>query len=279
MAWSTRQLADLAGTTVKAVRHYHEIGLLDLPERRSNGYKQYEVPHLVRLLQIKRLVDLGVPLSQVASMGRADQEPDEAIRLLDVELAATIERLQRVRAELAVILRYRAPVDLPVAFSAFADELTTEDKSMLTIYSRVFDETWIDELRQLMQDEKRTDADTAFEALPADADLATRKQLADDLAPAMRVQFEKYPGLGDSAAHSPGGAAMAESTVTQALWELYNKAQLEVLYRASLIAQDKTEDLEVLEAAVLEAAARDDAGADPAARPTTLRHPDEWRRR
>ena len=31
MPWSTRELAELAGTTVKAVRHYHEIGLLDEP--------------------------------------------------------------------------------------------------------------------------------------------------------------------------------------------------------------------------------------------------------
>ncbi|WP_344094254.1 MerR family transcriptional regulator, partial [Nocardiopsis composta] len=60
MAWSTRQVAELAGTTVKAVRYYHRIGLLDVPERTANGYKRYEVEHLVRLVQIKRLSDLGV---------------------------------------------------------------------------------------------------------------------------------------------------------------------------------------------------------------------------
>ena len=49
MAWSTRQIADLAGTSVRAVRHYHEVGLLAEPERRSNGYKQYGVAHLVRV--------------------------------------------------------------------------------------------------------------------------------------------------------------------------------------------------------------------------------------
>src|SRR4051794_28710508 len=102
MAFSTRQLADLAGTTVKAVRHYHEVGLLDMPERASNGYKQYKISHLMRLIQIKRLSDLGVPLSQVAAMGRADEEPDEAIRVLDAELEATVDRLNRIRAELAV---------------------------------------------------------------------------------------------------------------------------------------------------------------------------------
>ncbi len=52
MAWSTRQLAALAGTTLRAVRHYHEVGLLDEPERASNGYKQYRTEHLLRLLRI-----------------------------------------------------------------------------------------------------------------------------------------------------------------------------------------------------------------------------------
>jgi hypothetical protein len=31
MAWSTRELAELAGTTLRAVRHYHEVGLLAEP--------------------------------------------------------------------------------------------------------------------------------------------------------------------------------------------------------------------------------------------------------
>jgi DNA-binding transcriptional MerR regulator len=42
MAWSTPQLAELAGATVNTIRHYHRLGLLDEPERRHNGYKQYE---------------------------------------------------------------------------------------------------------------------------------------------------------------------------------------------------------------------------------------------
>lgn len=69
MAWSTRQLAELAGTTVKAVRHYHKIGLLEEPHRTSNGYKQYDVRHLLSLLRITRLTDLDMPLAQIAVMG------------------------------------------------------------------------------------------------------------------------------------------------------------------------------------------------------------------
>jgi AraC-like DNA-binding protein len=57
MAWSTREIAELAGTSLRAVRHYHEVGLLAEPERRANGYKQYGVAHLIRVLRIKRLTD------------------------------------------------------------------------------------------------------------------------------------------------------------------------------------------------------------------------------
>lgn len=46
MAWSTRQVSELAGTSLRAVRHHHEIGLLDEPDRGPNGYKQYGVAHL-----------------------------------------------------------------------------------------------------------------------------------------------------------------------------------------------------------------------------------------
>ena len=86
MAWSTRQLADLAGTTVKAVRHYHKVGLLDEPERLSNGYKQYQVAHLIRLLQIVRLSELGVPLAQIATLDQSEERPDDAIAVLGFEM-------------------------------------------------------------------------------------------------------------------------------------------------------------------------------------------------
>ncbi|MFF6962611.1 hypothetical protein [Streptomyces anthocyanicus] len=37
MAWRSRQLAELAGTTVGAVRHYPDAGLLEEPPRRANA--------------------------------------------------------------------------------------------------------------------------------------------------------------------------------------------------------------------------------------------------
>lgn len=242
MAWSTRQIAELADTTVNTVRHYHEAGLLEEPERKSNGYKQYGVPHLLRLLQIRRLRDLGVPLAQIESLGRADEDPAEALRVLDAELEATIERLQRARSELALILRHRAPVDLPPGFSSVADALPEPSRSLVMIYSQVYDESAMNDLRQMLEETPRTDTDEEFEQLPPDADQATRRRLAEYFAPIIARQKAAYPWLNDPASRSAKSAATLESTIVESLRELYNPAQLEVLYRADLITRGKTDE-------------------------------------
>lgn len=254
MAWSTSEIAELAGTTLKAVRHYHKLGLLDEPVRASNGYKQYQVAHLVRLLQITRLANLGVPLAQIAEMGHADQEPEAALRALDAELAATVERLQRIRGELASILANGAPAEMPTGFGAAATELSDADRSIIMVYSRILDDPAMQDMQQIVADERGSSTDAEFDALPPDADLASRRRLAAELAPVIGRLTETYPWLNDPGARAPRGAAFAEDTVTQALRELYNPAQLEVLYRAHLISNGTAEELAVLEAAV-EAAA------------------------
>ena len=50
MPWSTREIADLAGTSLRAVRHYHEVGLLDEPERHGSGL-QADAPHGPRFVE------------------------------------------------------------------------------------------------------------------------------------------------------------------------------------------------------------------------------------
>jgi len=261
VAWSTRQLAELAGTTVKSVRYYHQLGLLDEPERLSNGYKQYEVRHLVRLLQITRLTDLGVPLAQIQAVGGAGDDPDAALRVLDAELEGTIERLQRIRGELALILQHRAPAELPAGFSEVGAHLSPADRSLVMIWSRVFDESAMEDLQDILRDETRTSDDDAFDALPADADRATRRRLGEALAPGMERLFAEYPWLTDPDAQAQRSSTSVVGTVGAAVTELYNQAQLEVLYRAYLVSAGKSEDLEALETAL-------DAAEAPAAAPS-----------
>lgn len=113
MPWSTRELAELAHTTLNTVRHYHAIGLLDEPGRAINGYKRYEVRHLVRLVQIRRLRELGVPLDQIDQASTPGSASAAALRSIDAELASSIDRLQRARSEIGAILRGSITADAP----------------------------------------------------------------------------------------------------------------------------------------------------------------------
>lgn len=71
------ELAELATTTPRAIRHYHHLGLLPEPERDESGYRRYGPQHLIRLVRIRRLRGVGMPLEQVAaSLGTKSSEPD-----------------------------------------------------------------------------------------------------------------------------------------------------------------------------------------------------------
>ncbi|GAA1020091.1 transcriptional regulator, MerR family protein [Acrocarpospora pleiomorpha] len=236
MAWSTRQLADLAGTTIKTVRHYHRMGLLELPDRAPNGYKQYQTTHFVRLLQIKRLTELGLSLAQIRAMGSADEEPEEAIRVLDAELAGTIERLQRIRAELAVILKHRAPLDTPVPFGPVAEGLSERDRALLTVFSGVLKDDALDDLRQLMAED--TEGDDEFYYLPEDADDATIGAIARQLAESIRRSQARFPWMADPGSAATHGPGLAEAAIGSAFAELFNAAQLKALARAQALIEE-----------------------------------------
>ena len=96
------QLAAYAGVTARAVRHYHQIGLLPEPERDASGYRRYGATAVVSLIKIRTLANAGVPLSQVAELLRADPAAfAEAVRRIDGRLRDEVERLEASRKQIA----------------------------------------------------------------------------------------------------------------------------------------------------------------------------------
>ncbi len=96
------QLASYAGVTIRAVRHYHQIGLLQEPERDASGYRTYDAVAVVRLIRIRTLAEAGVPLARVRELLDADPETFAvATAEIDRQLRARIRALQEHRRRIA----------------------------------------------------------------------------------------------------------------------------------------------------------------------------------
>jgi DNA-binding transcriptional MerR regulator len=74
MDWSVQQIAKLAGTTSRTLRHYDEVGLLKPSRTGGNGYRYYDQAALVRLQRILLLRELGLGLPAIAEV--LGHEPD-----------------------------------------------------------------------------------------------------------------------------------------------------------------------------------------------------------
>jgi len=90
------QAAAFVGVTVKTVRHYHKLGLVEEPERDSSGYRRYGSADLLRLVQARTLAAAGVPLAEIGRLLDADSA-GFAAALAGVERQLT-ERIDELTA-------------------------------------------------------------------------------------------------------------------------------------------------------------------------------------
>jgi len=117
------QLAAYAGVTVRAVRHYHQIGLLPEPERDASGYRRYGATAVVSLIKIRTLANAGVPLSRLAQMLEADESTfAAAVQGIDDHLRDEIERLELSRKQIAQLAAGDS-LALPPEVVAYLDRL------------------------------------------------------------------------------------------------------------------------------------------------------------
>ena len=93
MAYSIKQIADLAGVTTRTIRYYDQIGLLAPIQIGENGYRYYDRGSLLRLQQIMFYRELDVPLRDIQIiMSRPDFNPLEA---MEKHRLALLNRRQR----------------------------------------------------------------------------------------------------------------------------------------------------------------------------------------
>ena len=100
------QLAGHTGVTVRAIRHYHQRGLLAEPERDASGYRRYGATAVVDLIRIKTLSDAGVPLARIQELLTAQPaEFGAAITQIDAALEQKVRDLSEHRRRIAQLAR------------------------------------------------------------------------------------------------------------------------------------------------------------------------------
>jgi DNA-binding transcriptional MerR regulator len=97
--------AAFVGTTPRAIRHYHEIGLLPEPERGGDDRRRYGYEDMIRLLWIRKMADAGIALDDIrdafADTAPAGADSDQGVAgildRLEDNLVAQEAELQRQR--------------------------------------------------------------------------------------------------------------------------------------------------------------------------------------
>lgn len=105
----SKDVAALTGTTIRALRHYMQLGLLQEPPRDTNGYRRFDVTDVVQILRIKQLAESGVSLEQIATiLNKQDSLSEETLDDLDSELARKEAQIVDQRAALTRLRESRA---------------------------------------------------------------------------------------------------------------------------------------------------------------------------
>lgn len=92
------EVAKRTGLTVRALRHYEELGLLRPPRRSEGGQRRYGPPELERLRRIVALRQLGFGLAEIGAM--LDRPDGSPLAVLDAHVA-------RIETQLATLIRLR----------------------------------------------------------------------------------------------------------------------------------------------------------------------------
>lgn len=163
------QVADYVGVTIRAVRHYHQRGLLPEPERDFSGYRRYDANAVVDLIKIKTLAEAGVPLARIKDLLEAEPgEFSDAVQQIDAALVVRIRELQEQRHRIAG-LAGGDTLFLPAKISELLDGLRAIGVSDRTI--QIERDGWI----LLAARYRDTAVDAAHEKFKALADPAFRE--------------------------------------------------------------------------------------------------------
>jgi MerR family transcriptional regulator, thiopeptide resistance regulator len=100
--WSIQDVARLAGTTSRTLRHYDAVGLVAPSRTGGGGIRYYDADGLVRLQRVLLLRGLGLGIPAIAEVLRGETDD---VRALDGHLAWLREERARLDRRIASVER------------------------------------------------------------------------------------------------------------------------------------------------------------------------------
>ena len=135
MEWSIQDIARLAGTTSRTLRHYGEVGLLSPSRIGSNGYRYYDADALTRLQRILLLRELGLGIPAIVDVMEGQRDNVQALS----------SHLQWLEQEKSRLDRQIASVELTIQKLEGGEQLMAEqmfDGFDHTQYKGEVEERW-----------------------------------------------------------------------------------------------------------------------------------------
>ncbi|MFB7058789.1 MerR family transcriptional regulator [Streptomyces vinaceus] len=104
--------AAFAGTTPRAIRHYHQIGLLPEPGRGGDGRRRYGYDDMIRLLWIRKMSEAGISLDDMRAAFDEARDVEDVLGRLEETLAAQEAEIRRQRAAVRRLRVVGSPLGL-----------------------------------------------------------------------------------------------------------------------------------------------------------------------
>ena len=105
MEWPINEVARLAGTTSRTLRHYGDVGLVHPSRMGSNGYRYYDERALERLQRVLLLRELGLGISAIAQVLDGHSRDEAALETHVQWLRAEKDRIDRQIASVELTIR------------------------------------------------------------------------------------------------------------------------------------------------------------------------------
>ena len=112
------ELAEQAGISTRAIRHYDQIGILTPPARTASGYRSYDETAVGRLGFVRAAQAVGLTLGeirQIIAFRDNGQAPcahvTDLLQRRTAELDARVAELQQLRGELRQLAERAATLD------------------------------------------------------------------------------------------------------------------------------------------------------------------------